>query len=124
MDDELTTFFNAYGKSFEQGPAAIAAFYSEPCVTARGGVVRVNASQADTVALFTDVHKLYCSRGFTHGNYLSLDWQRLGANSVIVTLRWAYKNAEEKTIWEAAFSYNLYRREGTWKILVQTMHDE
>jgi hypothetical protein len=124
MKKEMTAFFDAYAKSFEQEPAAIAAFYSEPCVTARGGVVRVNSSQRDTIAFFTEVIKQYRSRGFTHGNYLSLDWQHLGANSILATLRWAYKDTAGKTIWETTFSYNLYQREGAWKILLQTMHDQ
>ena len=107
MEKEMTAFFGAYAKSFEQDSAAIAAFYSEPCVTARGGVVRVNSSQRDTIAFFTEVLKQYRSRGFTHGDYLSLDWQQLGANSIFATLRWAYRDTAGKTIWETTFSYNL-----------------
>jgi hypothetical protein len=29
-------FFDAYRDSFPSGPAAIASFYAEPCLTARG----------------------------------------------------------------------------------------
>jgi hypothetical protein len=76
MREEVTKFIEAYRDSFSRGPSAIAEFYSEPCVTARMGVVQ-----------------------------------------------WAYKGACEEMLWKTTFSYNLYRRDGVWKILVQTMHD-
>lgn len=46
MRDEVRPFFEAYGDAFTQGPRAIARFYAEPCITARGGMVRVNAGAA------------------------------------------------------------------------------
>ena len=112
------------GISFPAGPATIASFYAEPCVTARAGVVRVNASHADTTALFTEVDKQYRARGFTQADYVILHKHGLGANSVMATIRWTYKDATGAAIWETTFSYNLYRRSGSWKILLQTMHDQ
>ena len=47
----------------------------------------------------------------------------LGSNSALATVQWAYKGACEEMLWKTTFSYNLYRRDGVWKILVQTMHD-
>jgi hypothetical protein len=52
-----------------------------------------------------------------------LESQVLGANSVLATVRWAYKDASGKTLWEWTFSYNLYKSSGAWKILLQTLHD-
>ena len=46
-----------------------------------------------------------------------------GPNSALATVQWAYKGACEEMLWKTTFSYNLYRRDGVWKILVQTMHD-
>jgi len=123
MDNEVKRFIEAYRDSFSQGPSAIAKFYSEPCVTARMGVVRVNPTLKDTQLLFAEVDEKYRARGFTHGEILSLDIRSLGSNSALATVHWAYKGAREETIWETTFSYNLYRRNGVWKILVQTMHD-
>jgi len=123
MQAELKAFFEAYGNSFPKGAAAVAAFYSVPCVTARSGIVRVHHSNADITALFAEVDKQYRDRGYTHAVRVSFDWRSLGAHSVLATIRWAYKGAEEEAIWETTFSYNLYRRNGIWKILVQTMHD-
>jgi hypothetical protein len=121
--DELKRFMEAYRDSFSRGPSAIAGFYSEPCVTARMDVVRVNPMRKDTEQLFSEVDKNYRARGFTHGDIITIDVRPLGSNSAFVTVRWAYKGADEKTLWESTFSYNLYRRDGAWKILVQTMHD-
>ena len=123
MQDELKIFFDAYKASFSQGPAQIAAFYSEPCVTARMGVVRVNPTLKETEALFAEVDRQYRARGFTNGEYLVEEFRPLGANSAMATVHWAYKNARGDILWETTFSYNLYRRDGGWKILVQTMHD-
>ena len=123
MRDELKRFFDAYKASFSQGPTQIAAFYSEPCVTARMGVVRVNPTLKETEALFAEVDRQYRAKGFARGEYLLEDLRPLGANSAMATVRWAYKSAAGDTLWVMTFSYNLYKRDGAWKILVQTMHD-
>jgi hypothetical protein len=123
MRQEVTKFIEAYRDSFSHGPSAIAEFYSEPCVTARMGVVRVNLTHADTELLFIEVDSGYRARGFTHGDILSVDVHPLGSNSALATVQWAYKGACEEMLWKTTFSYNLYRRDGVWKILVQTMHD-
>ena|ERR1700752_2250224 len=123
MRHEVTKFIEAYRDSFSQGPSAIAEFYSEPCVTARMGVVRVNATRSDIAGLYAEVDAEYRARGFTHGNILTMDVQPLGANSALATVQWGYMGACEELLWKTTFSYNLYRRDGVWKILVQTMHD-
>ena len=123
MREDVTKFIEAYRDAFNRGPRAIAEFYSEPCVTARMGVVRVSSTRKDTEALFTDVDATDRTRGFTHGEILGIDVELLGANSALATVQWAYMGACEELLWKATFSYNLYRRDGAWKILVQTMHD-
>ena len=123
MHDDVRRFFEAYRDSFSRGPSAIAALYSEPCLTARSGAVRVNSNRKDTESLFADVDKKYRAAGFTHAEILAMDVRPLGSNSTLATVKWAYKNSREETLWETTFSYNLYRRDGLWKILVLTMHD-
>jgi hypothetical protein len=34
-----------------------------------------------------------------------------------------YRGACDELLWKTTFSYNLYRHDGAWKILMQTMHD-
>jgi hypothetical protein len=87
------------------------------------GVVRVNSTRKDTETLFTEVDTTYRARGFTHGEILGIDVELLGANSALATVQWAYMGACEELLWKTTFSYNLYRCDGAWKILVQTMHD-
>ena len=123
MRDEVTKFIEAYRDSFGHGPSAIAGFYSEPWVTAGMGAVRVNPTRNETELLFAEVDATYRARGFTHGDILTMDVQPLGSNSALATVQWAYKGACEEMLWKTTFSYNLYRRDGVWKILVQTMHD-
>lgn len=123
MQMDLGKFFDLYRDSFPAGPAAIAAFYSEPCVTERGDMVRVNATHADTTALFAEVDRQYRARGFTHADYLPLNSHELGANSVLATIRWTYKNSHDAPLWETTFSYNLYKCNSEWRVLVQTMHE-
>jgi uncharacterized NTF2-like protein DUF6841 len=123
MRDEVTKFIEAYRDAFSHGPSAIAEFYAEPCVTARMGVVRVNPTRNDTELLFVEVDAGYRTRGFTHGEIIAINVQPLGSNSALATVRWAYRGACDEMLWTTTFSYNLYRRDGVWKILVQTMHD-
>ena len=112
-----------YRDALGQGAQALAAFYAEPCVTARLGVARLNATRGDTERFFADLDAAYRARGFTHADIFTMDAQSLGSNSAFVTVQWAYKGACAELLWKATFSYNLYRRDGVWKILVQTMHD-
>ena len=119
---EVTKFIEAYRDSFGQGPSAIAGFYSEPCVTVRMGVIQVNPTRNDTELLFVEIDAEYRTRGFTHGDIITLDVQSLGSDSALATVQWAYKGACEEMLWKTTFSYNLHRRDGVWKILVQTMH--
>jgi hypothetical protein len=87
------------------------------------GVVRVNSARKDTEQLFAQIDENYRTKGFTHADILGLDIQSLGSNSALATVRWAYKGARGETLWETTFSYNLYRRDGSWKILLLTTHD-
>jgi hypothetical protein len=123
MRDEITKLIHAYGDAFRLGPSAIVEFYWEPCVTVRMGVVRVNQTREDTERLFAEVDASYRARGFTYGEPLAIDVQPLGANSALATVQWAYNGACAELLWKTTFSYNLHRRDGAWKILVQTMHD-
>ena len=123
MREEVTKFIETYRDSFSHGSSAIAEFYSEPCVTVRMGVVRVNPTRSDTELLFAEVDAGYRARGFTHGDILTMDVHPLGSNGALAIVQWAYKGACEELLWKTTFSYNLYRRDRVWKILVQTMHD-
>ena len=123
MLEEVTKFIEAYRGSGSHGPDVIAEFYSEPCVMAGRGVVRVNPARHDTELLLVEVEAEHRARGFTHRDILNMNVQALGSNSALATVQWAYKGACEELLWKTTFSYNLYRRDGVWKILVQTMHD-
>jgi hypothetical protein len=124
MQVELRNFFDAYLESWPKGPAAIAEFYSEPCLTARAGTLKVHLSRADITSLFTAVDKQYRDRGYNRGECLSFDWQSLDARCALATVRWAYQGPNSETIWETTFTYNLMKQDGAWKIYVQTMHDQ
>jgi Domain of unknown function (DUF4440) len=123
MREDVTTFIEAYRDAFSRGPSAIAEFYAEPCVTVRMGVVRLNPTRKDTESLFTEVDATYRARGFTHGDVFAIHVEPLGSSSALATVQWGYKGACDELLWKTTFSYNLYRRDGGWKILVQTMHD-
>jgi hypothetical protein len=87
------------------------------------GVVRVSQTREDTERLFTEVDATYRARGFTYGEARAIDVKPLGATSALATVQWAYNGACAELLWKTTFSYNLHRRDGAWKILVQTMHD-
>jgi hypothetical protein len=83
----------------------------------------VSPTRKDTEELFVEIDATHRARGFTHADILEVDVQPLGSSSALATVQWAYKGACEEMLWKTTFSYNLYRRDGAWKILVQTMHD-
>lgn len=124
MQVELRNFFDAYLESWPKGPAAIAEFFSEPCLTARAGALRVHLSREDFASHFDVVDKQYRDRGYKRGECLSFNSQSLDAKCALATVRWAYRGSASETIWETTFTYNLMKQDGAWKIYVQTMHDQ
>jgi hypothetical protein len=123
MREDVAKLIDAYGDALGRGPSAIAELFAEPCVTARAGVARVLPTRKDVEAFFAEVEETYRARGFTHGDVLSLHVEPLGSSSALATVQWAYRGACEELLWKSTFSYNLYRLDGRWKILIQTMHD-
>jgi len=63
------------------------------------------------------------TRGFTRADIRALDVQPLGASDALATVRWSYLGACEELLGKATLSYNLHRRDGVWKILVETVHE-
>ena len=123
MLEEIAKFIEAYRGSWRHGPTAMAEFYSEPCVMATMGVARVIPTRRDTELLLVGAEAGYRARGFAHGDILNIDVHALGSNSALATVQWAYKGACEELLWKTTISYNLYRRDSVWKILVETVHD-
>ena len=121
--EEVTKFIEAYGAALSYGPSATIEFYSEPCLTVEMGVARMHPTRKDMELVLGDVDARDRTRGFTRADLVTVDVQPLGSNSALATVRWASKGACEEMLGTATVSYNLYRCEGAWKILVQTMHD-
>jgi len=121
--NEIRRFCDGYNAAFETTPAAIAEFYGAGCITARMGVATLNTTRQDTADLFASVLEKYRGMGFARGEIVKLESWPLGVNSCIATVHWAHQDDAGKTLAESTFSYNLYRIEGDWKILLQTRHD-
>lgn len=122
-DADVRSFFTAYGDAFLETEDAIATFYGVPCMTAREGVLHLNSTPGDVHAFFAEVLRQYRSHGCTKGEMRRLESTPLGANSVAVTITWAYKDATDRVLWESTFTYQLYKGPDGWKIILQTMHD-
>lgn len=122
MEPDLTEWFNKYRDAFLAGPEAIAELYYEPCLNARMGV-RLNHTRHDTAEFFQNVLAKYRAQGFHHGEIVAMETRSLGSKSMLATVRWAYKNADNETLWEWTFTYILYDADGDWKILLNTLHE-
>jgi hypothetical protein len=125
MGPDLRKWFDKYNAAFyvPKAPEAVAALYHEPCINARMGAVRLNRTRQDTADFFQQVIAKYRAQGWHAAEMVSMETRTLGTNSAQATIRWAYKNAENQTLWEWTFTYNLYKANGEWKILLQTLHD-
>lgn len=122
-ETELRTFFENYGAAFTQTAHDIAAFYHAPCMTARQGAVRMNATRQDVTAFFAAVLQQYQAQGITRGELQRFSMMSLGVNAIAATVTWHYKNAHGDLLWEGTFTYTLYRGPDGWKILLQCLHD-
>lgn len=60
----LRDFFDAYDGAFRETATSIAQFYFEPCITARMGVPRLNATRTDTESFFGQVLEKYRAQGY------------------------------------------------------------
>ena len=120
---DIRQFFDAYSAAFDEGPAAIAQHYHAPCITARMGIPTLNVTRHEVEGFFASVLEKHRAMGCARGQLVSLESQALGINSTLATVRWAYQDDSGKTLWEWTFSYNLYKSDGVWRILLQTMHD-
>lgn len=79
-DAEVRSFFAAYGAAFLETEDAIAAFYGAPCMTARQGVVHLNATPADVHAFFGAVLRQYRARrlkDMDEGRERSVSWEEV-----------------------------------------------
>ena len=123
QDDELSKFVERYRAALGDGPRALAELYAEPCVSAQAGTVRVHPTRADIEQRAAQIDAGYRTRGFTHADLLTMSLQRLSADSALAIVRWAYKGACEELLWTTTCSYEFYRYEGAWKIVVETVHD-
>ncbi len=122
-ESQLRSFFDAYGASFVESEVEIAEFYNAPCITARQGNVRLNATRQEVREFFGDVLQRYRSQGISQGDMRSFSWVSLGTNAIAATIAWEYRNADAQPLFEWTFTYNLYNGPEGWKILMQTMHD-
>jgi hypothetical protein len=122
-EEELTTFVEGYRAALSQGPRVLAALYAEPCVTAQKGIVRVHATREEIERRADDLHAGYRTRGVTHGDVRSVEVRRLGADSALAVVRWAFMGACDELLWTTTCSYELYRYGGAWKIVVETVHE-
>ena len=121
--EDVTKFIEAYRDSFGRGPGAVAEFYAEPCLIVGTGGVRVNPTRHETERFLAEVDASHRTRGFTRTDVFALDVQPLGASDALATVRWSYLGACEELLGKATLSYNLHRRDGVWKILVETVHE-
>lgn len=121
--DEVIKFIEAYGAALSFGPSAAIELYAEPCLTVAIGVARMHPTRKDLGIVLGDGDARDRTRGFTRADLVTVDVKPLGSSSALATVQWAIKGACDELLWTATVSYNLYRCDGAWKILVQTMHD-
>lgn len=121
--EPVSAFFERYLAAW-RNPIQVAAFYNEPFIAARQGTIRLCQTRKDAEAFFKEVTEKYRAKGFDGGKLLAIDTAQIGVNSARATIRWAYQDRAGRTLWEWAFTYNLYNIGGAWKIVLQTLHDE
>jgi hypothetical protein len=65
----------------------------------------------------------YREHGYKKGNLAGLEVQTLGHWGVFVTVHWIIDHVNGSILRDFKSSYNLYKLEDNWRILVTTNHD-
>lgn len=126
MKEQAKQFFSQYGSTFDSWDMEkFSSFFNEPFISVRGdGKSIIMNTNNDAKVFFTSVLSKWKKDGYV--KFFTKDYEviNLGVKSMLVTFTWQMMGKNNVVIKEWKQSYNLIKKEDTWKIIMSTFHIE
>jgi hypothetical protein len=121
-------FFSAYFANYVKGYDAfnsehLLQFYFTPTLMVKNGSVVVLATPEEIHAHLKNLLASYKEHGYKKGNLVGIKVEQWGDWSAAVTVHWIIEHVNGSILRDFYSTYNLFRQEGEWRILVTTNHD-
>jgi len=124
ITQEATTFFEAYGREFDNCDwVAFTALLHEPFMTVRGdGSVHLLKSRAEARQFFENVSSVWRQEGYIQCVTSNYEVMMLGRFSRLVTFDWELVRKDGTVLRKWRQSYQLISVLQEWKVLGSTFH--
>jgi NTF2-like protein (DUF6841) len=124
MENLFTDYFTNYAKCYDDfDHERLAQFYFAPTLMVKNGSVITIATSSDILDHLKTLLASYREHGYKKGNLAGLDVHTMEHWGVFITVHWIIDHVNGSIMRDFRSSYNLFRQEDVWKILVTTNHD-
>ena len=124
VPDVIRGFFDAYRDAFLRfDGASVAAMYHAPSIMARFDSYVLWPAEEDVRASCDALVDSYRTRGAERAEYEIRDFQAQGSHFAVVALAWTFHWRQDESPLSFYATYNLFERDGTWRIMVATVFD-
>jgi hypothetical protein len=125
MDEKfISEYFTNYAKcndTFDAG--GLAKYYFTPTLMVKNGSVVALSTADEIFEHVKDLLSSYKEHGYKKGNLAGIEIKPMGSWSVTVTVHWIIDLVNGSILRDFYRTYNLFFRDGDWKILVTNNHD-
>ena len=126
MDEKFASeYFANYAKCYDTfDTVSLATYYFAPTLMVKNGSVLALSTADEIFEHLKGLLASYKEHGYKKGNLAGVEVKPTGAWSAAVTVHWIIDHSNGSVLRDFYTTYNLFRQDGEWKILVTTNHDE
>lgn len=125
MDRQLAAeYFASYAACYDTFDAErLAKFFFAPTLMVKNGSVVALSTPDEILNHLKGLLASYKEHGYKKGNVAGIHIESMGAWSAAVTVHWSIDHVNGSVLRDFHSTYNLFRKDDDWKILVTTNHD-
>jgi len=117
-------FFTKYRTIFDKGDMKkFSTFFNEPFMSVRAdGQIQSLLTNNDAELFFPQVIDVWKKEGYNSFTMCDFEVVKLGTSSMLVTFTWQMLDNNAYLIRQWRQSYNLIKKDDSWKVLLSTFH--
>jgi NTF2-like protein (DUF6841) len=120
----FTEYFINYARCYDEfNPEHLSQFYFAPTLMVKDGSVVVLSTPEEIFGYLNGLLASYKEHGYKKGNIAGVEIKQLGGWTVAVTVHWIIDHVNGSILRDFYSTYNLFRHDSDWRILVTTNHD-